>query len=826
MKKLFSYCVGAFVAMLAIGAGGCSSDDTVAVSNIEVQSTLALDAEGGMAYLSYKVPNPVEGGGISVRSSVDWMYDFDLSQEGTISFKYRPYEDETKDRVGTLTLSYPGEADAEVTVTQIRVGGMSFEITIAEVGKNHVRANIVPSNNDVHYIAIVLSKSVFESYKTENEIIEDDLDHLKEYAQSAFNLDISTFLTIYAYTGPTNPEDSRHTFSNLSPDTDYYVYCYAINTQTLMPLSKIYKKLVRTEQVPQIDCEFDVKVDYTPGNSYDATITITPTGADSENAMWSFTYLNEYAFRTNEYTDEIIRNNTLLNVRKSDPKPQMYQGPIRFKLSELTGSIRVWGGTEYYLYTYAMDESYNYTTDFKRHVVKTPDIEVTNSCTFEVSIPSVKAKDATIHVVPSDPETTYYIGVTPTAAFKDGTLSQIVERTLQRQDGWTDGNGDKTNWETNTWVMRGEQTCNLAADLNWVLLPKQELTVFVFGFDKTGHRTTVVASKDFVTPEASCPADFKVEIEDVDVSVLRQVSATFKPNYDDVFYYTGIVTSEWFKAYDDWHDFVVELIHADGGIENSCVVGTKRMTSFCMPGADYVAFAFAFAGGQVLSDITTVELTTQALPLSDKADLTASWKIFDGTVLETLYPIAYKGCSGSPVFIFWLEPNEHCAHYYGLLHQSRYYMPLSDELIYQYFDTVTLCYKDALIGRFLPPGLDIWGFFYSCQDETGAWGPMHYEELDLREYEFSDPMTAPTEGGWIKNQNATSSVSSAKSKSVTFSAPLRFSTASHAVAEAELAAYERGPVVCRGEEHALEENDFDLNLHLAGVIEAQARMNR
>lgn len=63
MKKLFSYCVGAFVAMLAIGAGGCSSDDTVAVSNIEVQSTLALDAEGGMAYLSYKVPNPVEGGG-------------------------------------------------------------------------------------------------------------------------------------------------------------------------------------------------------------------------------------------------------------------------------------------------------------------------------------------------------------------------------------------------------------------------------------------------------------------------------------------------------------------------------------------------------------------------------------------------------------------------------------------------------------------------------------------------------------------------------------------------------------------------------------------
>lgn len=825
MKKLFSYCVGAFVAMLAIGASSCSNDETVdAVSRIEVRSTMALDAAGGMATLTYTVPDSFyEGGGISVTSSVDWMHSFDTSAHGTIEFKYNRYEDDSKDRFGVLTLSYPGEVDAKVTVTQIREGGVSFEIEIAELGKNEVRASIVPSNYDVPYIAMVLSKASFDTYK-ESEIIADDLEFLTDYANKAYGLDIQTYLSLYAGTGPSHPEDSRYKFSSLYPDTEYYVYCYAINISTLEPLSSIYKKEFRTELVPQIDCTF--KVEAVSLGSYDALITITPTGADSEDAMWSFTYLNEYAFRSNEYTDEIIRNNTLLNVRKADPKPQMYRGPLQFKLSELTGSIRVWGGTEYYLYTYAMDESYNYTTDFTRNVVKTADIEATNPCTFEVSIPSIKAKDATIHVVPSDPETTYYIGVTPTAAFKDATLSQIVERTLQRQDGWTDGNGDNSNWETNTWVMRGEQTRNLAADLNWVLLPEQELTVFVFGFDKTGHRTTAIEAKDFMTTKAFCPEDFKVEIEDIDASVLRQVSATFKPNYDDVFYYAGIVTSEWFDAYESWRDFVNEMIHADGSIESSCVVGEQQMTSFCTPGTDYVAFAFAFAGGQVLSDITIAKVTTLPLPRSDKADLTASWKIYDGTILETLYPTAYKGCSGSPVFIFWLEPNEYCAHYYGLLHAARRYMPLSDDLIYEYFDTNTLGYKDARIGRYLPPGLEYWGFFYAAQDETGAWGPMHYEEPDLREYDYSDPMTAPTQGGWSQKNPAAASVSSVKSKSMTFSAPIRFSTASFAVAEAERAAYERGPVVCRGEEHALEENDFDLNAHLAGVIEAQARMNR
>ena len=66
-----------------------------------------------------------------------------------------------------------------------------------------------------------------------------------------------------------------------------------------------------------------------------------------------------------------------------------------------------------------------------------------------------------------------------------------------------------------------------------------------------------------------------------------------------------------------------------------------------------------------------------------------------------------------------------------------------------------------------------WGFFYVAQDESGAWGELHYEEVLLTEDKYEDPRTAPTDGFDNKKTWAVKSAAS-----VAFPAPIRFSKAS------------------------------------------------
>ena len=96
--------------------------------SIEVASTLTLLAEGGTESLPYTIVNAVDGQQISASFDQDWVYSFDFSTPGEIRFKYAVYEDDTRDRTATLTLTYPGAETKKVSVTQIRKGGMPFEI--------------------------------------------------------------------------------------------------------------------------------------------------------------------------------------------------------------------------------------------------------------------------------------------------------------------------------------------------------------------------------------------------------------------------------------------------------------------------------------------------------------------------------------------------------------------------------------------------------------------------------------------------------------------------------------------------------------------------
>lgn len=823
MKKYFSFAM-ALVAMLAMVSvsSGCSDDDGVDYSTtIVAKTTLSLSKLGGTGHLPYEIQG-VDNSIISAKTNVDWISNFNYAEPGEVQFTYTALDEGVESRSGQITLSYTGAADVVVTVNQ--GGTMTFELTIdpKSITANGCAMQIVPSNESETYLCAFMTKEYVDSFESDEAFIQADLEAVKEQAESR-GMKLSEWLNILLMKG-----SKTNTVDDLSlANTAYYGYVYGCTSEGV-PTTDLFKAEFTTQNVEMTDLTFtvtskQVNADpYPDNNPYNVEVTITPSNPD---AKWMFSTMNSYVYKVDEWTSKEYLQELQSSARKQ--RPTLYQGEQKFMLNTSLKK-RVWGGNDYYFWCFGMDDNYNINSENAEEyfTVTTGEIPVTDNCTFTVEKVNVTAQDCEIKITPSNLETRYFIGMYPGGSAEKYGKSVCVERLLQRLDMYNSGSGlgDGTppNWQTNKWVQKGEMTTKMGADQEWRIEPESTYEIFIFGFDKYGHRTTDVSVTEFTTPEYVAPTDFKLEFEFSEIE-MRSFTCKVTPSHDDVWYHVGIINAEVFDSYNgNWLKFLDDLIHGDGGGDLSQYVGEEILSTDCTPGTQYVAYGFAYASGTYQSDLSTGRVESKPLPRNDNATVSGTWQVYNGDELAARYPSAWKDYKGVQyVCVYQAEPtSEETAHTWVFVHAPRGGdLPLPDMLIFDYFENYPFVaiYKDAKHGRCSPPGVGPWGFYYAGQDETGAWGPLGYETIMMNDPDHQgDIDTAPTDGFDDKREDK-SSVSTVSK--VSLSAPIRFSQASFIQIERERMDHGKATIFNTPKKEATVNVDFDVDAQLKNITD-------
>ena len=814
----------ALVAMLAMvsASSGCSDDGVDYSVTIVAKTTLSLSKNAGTGRLAYEIQGADKSSVVEATTNVDWIKNFNYAEPGYVQFDYTALDEGVESRSGQITLSYTGAADVVVTVNQ--GGTMTFELTIdpKSITANGCAMQIVPSNESETYLCAFMTKEYVDSFESDEEFIKADLEAVKEQAESR-GMNLSEWLNILLMKG-----SKTNTVHDLSlANTAYYGYVYGCTSEGV-PTTDLFKAEFTTQNVEMTDLTFtvtskQVNADpYPDNNPYNVEVTITPSNPD---AKWMFSTMNSYVYKVDEWTSEEYLQELQTSARKQ--RPTLYQGEQKFMLNTSL-THRVWGGNDYYFWCFGMDDNYNINSENAEEyfTVTTGEIPVTDNCTFTVEKVNVTAQDCEIKITPSNLETRYFIGMYPGGSAEKYGKSVCVERLLQRLDMYNSGSGlgDGTppNWQTNEWVQKGEMTTKMGADLEWRIEPESTYEIFIFGFDKYGHRTTDISVTEFTTPEYVAPKDFKLEFEFSEIE-MRSFTCKVTPSHDDVWYHVGIISADVFDSYNgNWLKFLDDLIHGDGGGLLEQYVGEKTLSTDCTPGTQYVAYGFAYASGTYQSDLSTGRVESKPLPRNENATVSGTWQVYNGDELASRYPSAWKNYKGVQyVCVYQAEPtSEETAHTWVFVHSPRGGdLPLPDMLIFDYFENYPFeaIYKDAEHGRCSPPGVGPWGFYYAGQDETGAWGPLGYETIMMNDPDHQgDINTAPTDGFDDKREDK-SSVSTVSK--VSLSAPIRFSQASFIQIERERMDHGKATIFNTPKKEATVNVDFDVDAQLKNITD-------
>ena len=159
---------------------------------------------------------------------------------------------------------------------------VTFDITISDVTTSGATVNVVPSDKTVLYYFDKVEKSTYEAYKSDDDFMKKTMTNLREYVSSSGGALFSAL----------SVGETDHTFSNeLRPDTDYYIFAFAIDSK-LNPTSKLSLKEFTTEAVKMSNNTFEVSVN-------GGVITVTPSNNDTY--FWSVEPSDLYEGQSDDY---------------------------------------------------------------------------------------------------------------------------------------------------------------------------------------------------------------------------------------------------------------------------------------------------------------------------------------------------------------------------------------------------------------------------------------------------------------------------------------------------------------------------------------------
>lgn len=395
------------------------------------QSSLTVDAAGGEFSIAYTITNGVEGVDIEAKSSADWIGG--IGTDGAkLSFTVAENSVE-KRRSAKIEVTYPDHEPLSINIMQEAYEGISFNIEITEETSTSCTTHIVPSKNEIIYIANMADVSYLltNNITTAEDLFLDDHDYIMSLVKQYEVGNIAEFMYMnhFAFMG-----ESDITWAGMMPNAEYALYAYAIqfnDTMTDFTLaSEVYHKMIMVEGGKLQDIEFDVNIEVSgPDISYE----FAPVNWNGKYYFDIYTegdymYLEEGSTPDDNYCQTVVNNwLTLINYYMSTGyapdqliELMCLQGADSFRETRAAD-------TKYMMAFYAIEMvdgipqvvSKPYLVHFKTEPVEYNDMQI------DIKAENVYVRVADITITPST-NNPYTIGLVSTSNIVDKSDDEII----------------------------------------------------------------------------------------------------------------------------------------------------------------------------------------------------------------------------------------------------------------------------------------------------------------------------------------------------------------------------------------------------------------
>lgn len=256
-------------------ASSCSQQGIQPADFEFTPESITVSHKGGISTISYTYRNPDAKAEFKAKSNAGWIYGFDSSKDGEISFITEVNKsDESRQTVVDVTCT-AGNVTKSFLVIQKSAkdegqGDITFGLKVVTEYDNALKYN-VESEDGITYYTSVEEKGVLDSYDDINLFFKENLDRMKEAAGKEG-------ISLEEYLKKNLHDRSRQDIicKNLKPGTEYYIYAYAMDYSG-NPVSSISKIQAGTTSGGIIDASFDLDFEV---KGPEVKMTIVPESND------------------------------------------------------------------------------------------------------------------------------------------------------------------------------------------------------------------------------------------------------------------------------------------------------------------------------------------------------------------------------------------------------------------------------------------------------------------------------------------------------------------------------------------------------------------
>ena len=730
-----------------------ATDDYLTLSKTFVE----VSSQNESQTIDFELAADAEAGKVSVSTTAPWIKNLTVS--GTkISFSVE--ENSTPiARTANISVSYDNARPIDITVRQKSSRSEEdapFLIEAQVLTPYSASVSITPNGYDGNYLFLVAKASAIDEYIDAGNLqgwIDGDIEWLEESA-AYYNLSLAEFLPLYKECYAMDGQPTIMTYTSLSNNTEYYIYCYGLTLDGKVT-TEFCKQKFETKMVDTVDLDFTAEISNL--SRYGADVKVIPS---NNEYSYFWTYVSEMDWV--KYDLDFIMDNMIQNVLY-----EVAQGVNIYDIIHVGPSgeniKNLWAGTKYHLVGWGMDEKGTPTTtprEFGVFTTLTDDFE--SDCTFSIDCPVVQDKDIQIHIVPSDKNIRYYVGCVEESICYGYDDNQMATRLINMENNRLQQGfyGADANWSNVDWVLSGEQTKWGRKDLDWTFSPNHTYRIYVFGVDSNGVRNTEVARLDQTTPSAT-PSDLVVDIA-LDNATYHNATFTFTPSNDDEYYIPLLVETEELKYVTNPDgtlnevELCDEISHYYDDTPNYYTMQGKKSRTFnWISDTDYTMLVCGWSGGNT-THFYKYEVHTPKIPFNEgKGDVACKWELFDATELSQLDYNRWKDYQGFVVIRLEFEPNADAAYYCGgvWMPESTYEDVGGDDYLLTLIQNpeVSIVNRESAMYRTLSYGTT-YSLSYIAKDSEDRLGPWHYEEFTpikgeniTPAYDFwSHPSSAPS----------------------------------------------------------------------------------